>query len=133
MVGRERERATGGVLLFAEGAGCGQGCAPMTRQPRACLWASGDAPSSARWGALAAAGVHAAHHGGGHLALRRVVCSEQRVEGPLRRLQRIWSCDGQGRAAAGRHGPAQKRAAAERSTASVSPGPTQCAAHGSPE
>lgn len=29
MVGRERERAMGGVLLFAEGAACRQGCSPI--------------------------------------------------------------------------------------------------------
>lgn len=29
VVGRERERAMGGVLLFAEGAACRQGCAPI--------------------------------------------------------------------------------------------------------
>ena len=34
VVGRERERATGGVLLFAEGAAYRQGCLPITGQPR---------------------------------------------------------------------------------------------------
>lgn len=34
MVGREREWATSGVLLFAEGAACRQGCLPITGQPR---------------------------------------------------------------------------------------------------
>jgi hypothetical protein len=35
VVGRERERAMGGVLLFAEGTACRQGYLPITGPPRA--------------------------------------------------------------------------------------------------
>ena len=59
VVGRERERAMGGVLLFAEGAGCRQGCLPITSQPRPCL---SRRPSCSVPGPLVR--DHAAHHSG---------------------------------------------------------------------
>lgn len=77
------ERATGGVLLFAELAACRQGCLPITGQPRPCL-----SRRPSRWPARPSSTLHAprsmlhitARLGGGWWPLASARCGAAALE-----------------------------------------------------
>lgn len=116
MVGRERERAMGGVLLFAEGAACRQGCLPITGQP----WrAFCDDP--------AAGGGPARPCCTSRLVWRSYVLGLPVLQSPILPIsfvsRGLRGCGGQGRAA-----PRTSWAGSEAgSMGAVSPRATQCA------